>query len=190
MAVLPQFWFAVALGIASIVVLRLSWSRPSRSTSLNAVGWSGIVLSVVLASLTYGAWGVAVASLFPMAAALLLLLPSIASQPRWKRKPVDRTTSERLPERPEPVLGRRIASFMIVSPAALLAAVMAALALRVLFLSFGGAEADANVIVLACVPVVWAIFSTALLMMESRGTQAALLAAITVPSVLTSILIG
>lgn len=175
MSMLPQFWLAVSLSIAGVFILRVSWARPSRSAALNMLGWGSIVASCLLAALAHGAWGIAVSSLFAVATALLLLLPSIASPPAWKRRPVERGVHRAKGEKPRLALSRRLATFGIAGPAALAAALLLALSLRAILSGSGGAEADANVLVLACVPLFWAILSTALLMIERRRTQVAVL---------------
>ena len=48
---------------------------------------------------------------------------------------------------------------------------MFALAIRALILFGGGAEADANVAVLATVPIAWPVLAFALLMMSRRADQ-------------------
>ena len=64
-------------------------------------------------------------------------------------------------------------TFAITGPLALGASVLLALAVRALIVLAGGAEADANVAVLATVPIAWPILAFALLMMAGRTRQLA-----------------
>ena len=78
-------------------------------------------------------------------------------------------------------------TFAIAGPLALVPSVLLALALRALFLMAGGAEADANVAVLAIVPVAWPVLCVTLLMMSHRTRQYTLvtgIAAISAPFLL------
>ncbi len=188
MALISQFWLAVLLGVAGVFVLRVSWARPSRSVTLNILGWGNILAAAVLAIGAYGAWGLAVSALFVMGTALLLLAPSIVRRPSWKRRPLDSGARADPRQRQNLALGRRVATFAIAGPAALLAALLLALALRSIFAGVGGVEADANVLVLACVPVFWSILATALLLMEHRRMQLATLAVAAVAAIPITIL--
>ncbi|MFB0610961.1 hypothetical protein [Aurantiacibacter poecillastricola] len=157
---------------------------------LNVLGWGSILVSSALSAWAHGAWGVAVQSLFAMAAALLLLVPSIASAPTWKRKPVDRGVHASPDTKGSMALGRRAATFVITGPVALFGALLLALALRAMLAAGGGSEADANVLVLACVPIFWGILATILLMMERRRTQLSVLATLTIIAVPLTLLAG
>src|SRR5690606_29366239 len=64
---------AIAAAVAGVSVLRLAWSRKQRSAALNAGGWGLMAIAVVLAGAHSGAWGISVAALWGMGAALLWL---------------------------------------------------------------------------------------------------------------------
>lgn len=83
-----------------------------------------------------------------------------------------------LPEKGQPTrVGGRIGTFMMTTLAAMVSSVALAVASRGLFLLAGASEADANVIALFAVPLVWAVLAFIVLMTGSRRRQVAILAA-------------
>lgn len=162
--------------IAAMAVLRVSWGLPQRSAPLNALGWLLMALSVVLGWTGAGAWGVTVVSLWAIGAAMVLVGFAAWRSPPARRKPVKRRVGM-LPEHGEPLhLGRRVATFLIVVPAALLASLALGLATRWIALLAGASEANANVLALFAVPVGWTLLAFLILMTTERRRQFALLA--------------
>ena len=177
MAAESLFVAATGGAIAAVAVLRLSWARPRRSAALNAAGWLLLALSVTAGWAYAGAWGVSILSLWAMGAAFVVL--AIAA---WTSPPARRAASNRragmLPEGGEPLrLGRRIATFLIVVLAGMIAAIALGLATRWLALLVGASEANANVLALFVVPLGWTLLVFLILMTESRKRQFAILAA-------------
>lgn len=161
-----------AASVAGIAVLRLAWARPRRSMGLNSVGWAAILLGCVLGALHSGAWGISLAAMAAMAAALLCLGHAGLWAPAGAAGRASNRRVRMLPEADEPLqLGRRIVTFLIVSVAAALISTGIAVGLRALGLFAGMGEADANVLALAAMPLAWTILGYALLMENTRRAQ-------------------
>jgi len=175
-------------GVAAIGVLRLSWGRKERSQVLNTLGWSLVALAVVLAWSAAGAWGAAIMSLWAMAAALLAV-----GWAAWRSPPSRRVASNRragmLPQGGEPArIAGRIATFLLVTVAAMAASIAFAVAVRWFALLGGASEANANVLALFAGPLGWTVLAFLMLMTESRARQFALLGgtfATALPALLT-----
>lgn len=162
------------LAVAGVAVLRLSWSRPRRSVALNAVGWAGLAGASVLAGLAEGAWGVAVAAACATAVACAMLALAATERPRPARRKAASAISANTAA---PGSWRRGAvTFLLAGPAALAVAVALALAARKVAVGWPLAEADANVMVLALVPLAWPLLTFAMLMVAERRMQLAMLA--------------
>lgn len=183
-------WLAGALAVAGVIVLRLSWARPVRSAGTNAAGWGLLLAAVIVGGSEAGAWGVAVASLFATGASMVLLFKAVFEQPRWTRpaKPLRQPGKAAGDEGSS--VGRSLATFAIAGPLTLIASVLAALAGRLALLASGAVEADANVAVLGLVPLVWPILAFALLMIEKRKTQLAVVGVIAIAASVPVILTG
>lgn len=190
MAGAALIWLAGALAVAGVIVLRLSWARPVRSSGVNAAGWGLLLAGVIVAASEAGAWGVAVASLFATGAAMVLLFKAVFEQPRWTRpaKPIRQPAKAAVDEGSS--VGRGLATFAIAGPLALIASVLVALAGRLALLASGAVEADGNVAVLGLVPLVWPILAFALLMIEKRKTQLAVVGVIAIAALVPVILAG
>lgn len=157
--------------VAGVAALRLSWGRPQRSPPLNVAGWLLLGTAVAAGWVSAGAWGATVVSLWAMGAAFLVLV-----QAAWKSPPAKRSASNRragvLPEDGEPArIGRRIATFLIVTLAGLVSTLALAVAARWFALLCGTSEADANVIGLFAAPIGWTILTFLLLMSQNRQRQ-------------------
>src|SRR3546814_11082993 len=77
-----------------------------------------------------------------------------------------------LPVKGEPRrIGRRLLTFLVTVPLAMLTSLLAALAARSLAGLGGWAEADGNGLTLLLLPLLWGILAFALLMMPRRRTQ-------------------
>lgn len=172
---------AGALAIAGVAILRISWGRPGRSAGLNAAGWGALLISVILAGLAAGAWGIAVAALAATATACILLLHSAFEKDRQMRVRAKKTVRNRTlaPDRNHQ---RRIVTFLVAGPLALIVSLLVALTVRGAIMLAGGAEADGNVAVLGTVPLVWPVLAFALLMMAGRRRQFACLLGLAVVS--------
>ena len=163
-------WLAAVFAFAGVAVLRMSWGRAKRSTPLNLAGWGALLVGLVLADRAAGEWGIAVTVLVIGAAALAALAVAafkpVNRGPRKAPRTAHRGANEIKPR------GRSgLLTFTIAGPLALGASLLFALAIRALILFGGGAEADANVAVLATVPIAWPVLAFALLMMSRRADQ-------------------
>jgi hypothetical protein len=168
--------------------LRFAWSLPKRSPVWNSVGWGLFALGTVLAWLSAGAWGTAVASLFGMAAALLLLAYAAGTAPATTNKASNRRAGV-LPEGGEPRrIRRRIVTLLIVVLVAMIVSVGLALAARGLVVWAGAGEANATVTSFFVMPLAWTLLAFAVLMEERRAKQWRMLAMSAVPGVVAVII--
>jgi len=153
--------------------------------SWNAGGWGLFALAIVIGWLAAGAWGVAVAALWGMGAAMLLLgHAAVTSLAAPGAKPSNRRVNM-LPQGGEPLhLVRRIITFLIVALVAMIVSIGLALATRSILLWTGASEANAVVMAFFAMPVAWAFLSYALLMTESRARQWRLLLIYAVPGLI------
>ncbi|GGC44521.1 hypothetical protein GCM10011371_34920 [Novosphingobium marinum] len=163
-------WIAAALAVASVALLRLSWGKPHRSTALNFGGWGALLAALVVGGSAAGEWGVAVTVLVATFVASLVLAFA-ATRPARKAQAKTVRTSHQSSEKVSPAWRSGWTTFTITGPLALIASVSLALAVRALIVMAGGKEADANVAVLATVPIAWPVLSFALLMMSRRARQ-------------------
>ena len=170
-----MLWLGCALTPGGVAILRLSWSRAARSARLNTLGWGMLAGGSLLAGMAEGAWGVAVAALFAMGTAALFLARAALEQPRSVRRTPAPIRAIATGGRGD--WARRGATFLLAGPVALAVAVAAALAARSLAVGWRSAEADANVMVLALVPLVWPLLAFAVLMARERGRQITMLIA-------------
>ncbi|MBL4791759.1 hypothetical protein AAG607_08840 [Citromicrobium bathyomarinum] len=163
-------WLAAVFALTGVAVLRMSWGRATRSTPLNLAGWGALLVGLALADRAAGEWGIAVTVLVIGAAALAALAVAAC-------KPVNRgprkapRTAHRGANEIKPRSRSGLLTFTVAGPLALGASLLFALAIRALILFGGGAEADANVAVLATVPIAWPVLAFALLMMSRRADQ-------------------
>ena len=173
---------ASASAACGSAALRFAWSRPRRSMAWNGVGWGLFALAAVLGAFGAGAWGIAVASMWGMAAALLLLTHAALMSPADKAAKASNRRVNMLPQGNEPLhLVRRIVTFLIVALTAMIVSIGLALAARSLVFLSGAGEANANVMAYYAQPIAWGLLAYALLMMECRASQWKLLLACAVP---------
>lgn len=175
--------------LAGIAVLRLSWGRQERSARLNVLAWLLLGGAAVLGWIAAGAWGLAVAMLVATGAACLLLAHAAFEQPRMVRR-AKRAVRAEAGAAPRGAWGRGLLTFALTGPLALAVSVALVLALRLLALRWPVAEANGNVMVLALVPLVWALLTFAMLMAEQRRTQIAMLALPLAGAMLPLLLMG
>lgn len=163
---------AAVAAIASVGALRLAWSLPRRSVAWNAMGWGLMAVAGVAGGWHSGAWGISIATLAGMAAAIACLSHAVLSASTQTAARASNRRAGMLPEDSGPLhLGRRMMTFLLVIIAAMLVSTAVAVPARSLSLIAGAAEADANVIALIAMPLVWAALAFALLMKETRGGQ-------------------
>ena len=168
---LSLVWIAAALGLAGVAVLRLAWDQANRLPGLNCLGWLLLAAGAIAGGVAAGAWGVAVASLFPMGLALVLLAVAAARSPAGKAKASNRRVNM-LPEAGEPKrIGRRIGTFLIVVVAGLASSIALAVAIRAAGSAIGWSEADAIATAFLTVPIIWGILAFVLLMQQSRKAK-------------------
>lgn len=164
-------WLSAAFGVAGVGVLRFAWSLPKRSAMWNAAGWGLLFASVLGAALADGAWGIAVAAIFTMTAAMIALSVAGARSPSGRAAASNRRVGM-LPEAGEPRrIGRRFGTFGLVIVAGLAVSIGLAVAMRGLGGMLGWHEANSNALALFTVPLVWAVLCTVLLMQTRRRNQ-------------------
>lgn len=179
----PLLWLAAAFGVAGIGVLRFAWSLPRRSTAWNAAGWGLLLASTVGAAAAEGAWGVAMAAMLTMAAALIALAVAGARSPQGREKASNRRVGM-LPEGSEPRrIGRRFGTFALVVVAGAAVSIGLAVSLRGLGGLLGWQPANANALALFAAPLAWAVLCTVLLMQTRRRSQVLTLALCSLPLV-------
>ena len=177
----PILWLAAALGVAGVGLLRHAWSLPRRSRAFNGIGWGLLALSSLIAGTTEGAWGVSVAALCTMLTAFVVLAAAGIGSPERRAKASNRRVGM-LPEQGEAKrIGRRTATFALTIVVGFAVSVGLGLAVRGLCALLGWSDANANVLALYSVPVIWSVLIFALLMQESRRSQILTLLACCVP---------
>lgn len=163
---------AALCAIFGPVALRFAWSMPNRSVLWNAVGWGLLALASIAAWLSAGAWGVAVTALWAMGAAILLLAHGATTTPAVSNSKASNRRANMLPQNGEPLfLRRRFATFFVVILAAMIVSIGWGIATRAAALLLGASEADANVLGLFAMPLLWVWLSYALLMEHRRTRQ-------------------
>lgn len=173
---------AISAALA-VGVLRVSWERTERSFPLNSLGWGLIALASVLAWQAAGAWGVSIAALAGMASATVVLAVAAVTAPAGKAKASNRRV-RMLPENGEPKeIGRRIATFLIVVPVALLVSIGLAVVVRAIADLAGASEANSTALAFFATPLVWAILAHVLLIQQRRRSQWLVLGASALPIV-------
>ncbi len=180
--------FLVVAGISAVggcVALRRAWSLPRRSPQWNATGWGLFAVAAVLGWLGAGAWGVSVAGLCGMGAALVLLAYAAATAPAVDRARASNRRAGALPAAGEPWrVGRRIATFAIVVLVAAIVSIGLGLAARAILGWAGAGEANAITMGFFTMPLAWALLVFAVMLEERRARQWRLLALASVPGVL------
>lgn len=173
-----------AAALASVAVLRLSWARKKRSVSLNTLGWGLIALAAVLGWAGAGAWGASVVSLVGIGAACVALAVAAVTSPAAKAAKASNRRVKMLPESGEPrQIGRRVATFLICVPLALLVSLGLAVVVRAIADLAGASEADSMVLAFFATPFLWAILAHMLLIQRRRSGQWKVLAVSVLPIV-------
>jgi len=157
--------------VAAVLLLRHAWRLQGRSVPLLGAAWALLVLGLVAAGAGQGAWGVSVACLSLMLCAFACLAVAGWTAPRDKARPPQRR-AHILPDAGEPsYIGRRLLTFLITVPLALVTSLALALAMRVWVSGSGGGEANANVVTLFLTPLLWSILVVLLMLAKRRRTQ-------------------
>jgi len=148
----------------------------------NAAGWGLFALGATAGWGSAGAWGLTVATLWGMGAALLLLTHAAWASPATAGGRASNRRVNLLPQGNEPLhLARRINSFLMVALAALIVSVGLGIATWALLDRLGAHAADSLVLALFVMPFAWGLLAYALLMQESRARQWRLLLLCAVP---------
>jgi len=164
-------WAGSAMTAAAVLLLRHAWGLRARSVPLLVGAWTLLVLGLIAAGEGHGAWGVSVACLSLMLCAFACLAVAGWTAPRDKARPSQRR-AHMLPDAGEPsYIGRRLLTFLITVPLALVASLALALAMRVCVSGSGGGEANANVVTLFLTPLLWSILVVLLMLAKRRRTQ-------------------
>ncbi|EPR16950.1 hypothetical protein M527_18790 [Sphingobium indicum IP26] len=168
--------------------LRHAWSLHRRSSLWNAAGWGLFLLGVLAGWWGAGAWGVSVASLVGMSAALLILSHAAITSPAAANAKASNRRVGMLPERGEPLhLRRRLMTFLIVVILAMIVSTGLGIAAYGLMALTGAAEANSVVTGFFVTPLAWSILAYALLIEERRIRQWATLGILAVPGALALI---
>ena len=147
----PFVWAGAVAAVLGVLLLRRAWGLPRRSAAMNGAAWALL--------------------LFGMGMAALFLAQAAAASRPGKTRASDRK-AHMLPAKGEPRhVGRRLLTFLVTVPLAMLVSLLAALAARALAGLGGWAEADGNGLTLLLLPLLWGILAFALLMMPRRRTQ-------------------
>lgn len=180
---------AGAGAVGGAAALRFAWSQPTRSMIWNGVGWGLFLVATLSAWGGAGAWGVAMAALWGMGAAMLLLAHAALTAPAIPGAKASNRRANMLPQGGEPkFLWRRIVTFLIVIFAAMIVSIGIGIAARAVALLFSASEANANVIAFFAMPLVWVWLSYALLMEHRRLRQWRMLLLWAAPGLLATIL--
>ncbi|WP_404481603.1 hypothetical protein [Novosphingobium sp. BL-52-GroH] len=173
---------AVAISLVGVAVLRAAWSRPRRSLGLNGAGWGALLVGAACGWASAGAWGVAVAALWAMGAAFLVLAAAGLSS-RSGKTPASNRRVGMLPEGSEPLrIAGRLFTFVLVAIVSALLAVGASLAASALGLWAGWGAADAYATAFFLAPLAWGLIAYAVLMQPARKGQFKVLAISSLPT--------
>jgi len=170
----------IALGIAmaagAIWLLHVSWQRAIRSVALNVLAWALLFAALIVGARDAGAWGMTLVSIGAIGAALALLGWAAWMSPPGKSKASSRRVNM-LPEPGEPrMIGRRVLTFVLTVPLAFIVVILVSVAARGVAVSAGWNEADANVLTLLLLPLLWAVLIAVMLLETRRVRQYAMLA--------------
>jgi hypothetical protein len=177
-------WLFVAAlaGTAGVGLLHTAWSRKQRSQAMNLAGWSLILGAAMYGATFAGAWGIAVAALFPMAGAFVLLaIAAIRSQPSKARAARSRDNARTVERSPMRLAGRGL-TFVLVAVLAAAVGLGIATAAGGLVLLGGAGKSDAYATALFTMPLAWGVLAFLLLMQPHRRGQAKVLALASIPT--------
>lgn len=166
---------------AAVAVLRWAWAQRQRSATLNTAGWELMALAAVLGWAGAGAWGTSVVALVGMGAAFAVLTWAALMAPTGKVAASNRRVNM-LPEAGEPRrIGRRVATFLIAVPLALLVSIGLAVVVRAMADLAGASEADSIALAFFSAPLIWSVLMYVLLIQQRRRGQWRVLLASALP---------
>lgn len=166
----------IVMAVGAIWLLHVSWQRVIRSVVLNAVAWTMLLAGLILGARDAGAWGMTLVSMGAIGAALALLGWAAWMSPPGKSKASSRRVNM-LPEPGEPrMIGRRVLTFVLTVPLAFIVVMLVSVVARGVAVSAGWNEADANVLTLFLLPLLWAVLMALMLLETRRMRQYAMLA--------------
>jgi len=153
---------ACALAVAGVGGLRRNWGLAARSLGGNLAAWGSLAVAMLMGATGAGAWGMAVVMLVATTAAFVILIHSAITAPARRATPPARRAHV-LPGKGEARhLLRRLETFLLVVPLASATSVLIAIVVRQL--SIGAGEANANVMALYAMPIVWSVLMCVILM--------------------------
>lgn len=142
---------ALILIVVAMVLIRRGWGGRRQ---LAAVGWSLAAAALIWLGALGGAWGLAIGAVTGMAGAIVLLLLAGWMSPAKARRPARMAPTIVLPQR-RCDLARRAAVFVLVVPAAFVAALWLAFGVQAMVRRGDAAEVDAIVLALFLQPILW-----------------------------------
>lgn len=179
----PTIWpvFTAIAGLAGVGMLHASWSRKQRSVIMNLSGWALILGAAIQGAAFAGAWGIAVAALFPMAGAFVLLaIAAIRSKPA-KPAAATRRAKAGIAERAPLKLAARSLTFVLIAVLAAAIGLGIATAAGGLVLLGGADKSDAYATALFMMPLAWSVLAFLVLMQPHRRGQAKVLTVASIP---------
>jgi hypothetical protein len=142
--------------VLAMLCLRLGWRRRREWVML---GWALAIAAATLAIVLWDMWGLAVASLVAIGAALVLLAREGMLAPAATR-PLRPSASVTAPRWRLDGLARRVSVFLLVVPAGFAATLLLALGVDAVARRGGVGEADATVLALMVQPIGWAVLAS------------------------------
>ena len=174
---------AILLVLAGIVVVRLGWAG---RRGLSAAGWAAVAAGAAMLTAGDGAWGLAIATVAVMMAALALVLHAGWRSPAKVRRPRREAPAVALPRRASGLV-RRGAVFLLVVPVGFAAAQWLAFGLQAFARAGGMGETDATVLSLLLQPLLWLAILT---VQMTRARTAQMVAAPAVAALAGTLLWG
>lgn len=141
---------AIAVGM---LLVRLGWGG---RRGVAVAGWVLAGAMALVLTRENGAWGLAIAAVAGVAAAIAIVLHAGWTAPAKALRPPREAPSITLPRRPRD-LARRLAVFVLVVPVAFAAAQWLAFGIQAMARRGGAGEADAIVTMLFLQPLLWSI---------------------------------
>lgn len=142
---------ALLLVVAAIGLIRAGWSGQRR---LGIAGWAVAALAAAILVHEDGAWGLALATVVAMLAAILLVLWSGWTSPARQRRPARELPAVAIPRRWHDVL-RRLAVFLLVVPVGFAATLWLTFGAQAVARSWGVGDADTTALTLFLLPLLW-----------------------------------
>lgn len=147
---------AILLVLAGIVAVRVGWAG---RRAVAVAGWAAIAAGAAMLTAADGAWGLAVATVTVMMAALAMVLQAAWRSPAKVQRPRREAPAVALPRHVTGVV-RRGAVFLLVVPVGYAAAQWLAFGLQAFARAGGMGETDATVLTLFLQPLLWLVILT------------------------------